>query len=74
MYEICKNIPIPPSGKRPTKYHFSEMEVNDCFFVELTERARVQSLASKKSSRGKRFSVRKTTHDGVVCVGVWRVS
>ena len=47
MYEIKKNIPIPVTPGRKTKYPFREMEIGDCIDGDLTTALAATAFALK---------------------------
>lgn len=70
MFEIEKNVPLPPKASgRGRKYPFPDMAVGDSIFIPSIHRSRSGSLASLASKWGK-FSSRKEG-DGL---RIWRVS
>lgn len=70
MIKIEKNIPIPSSSPKSSKYQFYEMEVGEsfCCSIEFEKSLRTQSYNFGTKVKRK-FSVRKT-NDGI---RVWRI-
>jgi hypothetical protein len=71
-YKIDKDVPVPE--KFTSKYPFGDMEVNDSFFVEGTDKKTMRRLIGASNWASKRYpatrySVRKV--DGGV--RVWRI-
>lgn len=84
--KIEKNIPLPRSGRGIRKgenhYPFADMEIGDCFFIELEERylnrhVIVQSSISTVARMWKNFNNKLdwqfTTRRIENKIGVWRV-
>ena len=70
MFEIEKNVPIPPPRAAHRKYNFDQMEVGDSIFVTGKSPNTVQTSARGFGERHKmRFTVRKLATG----IRVWRI-
>ena len=70
MYEIEKNVPLPPDPRgRPSKYPFSEMKPGDSIFVASKAAAARRASYLFGVRHGLEFATRKEG-DGV---RIWRI-
>lgn len=85
MIQVKKGIPVPANktlGGRPSRYPFSDMEINDCFDVAVKEgekadavlrRMRVVATGWKKrNSVACGFAVRVVEEAGQPLVRIWK--
>ncbi len=71
-FEIESEIPLPHVlFGRPAKYPWAKMKVGDSFFSPCPSVSTSVSHVNKKS--GMKFTVRKSTKDGVQGWRVWRI-
>ncbi len=79
MLKVDKGLPIPsniiPGKGGKKKYPFEEMEYGDSFFTNTPYRTIHSAVSSRHSRKDnpKRYTVRKTTENGVVGFRVWRI-
>jgi hypothetical protein len=75
MYEIEKNIPVPPPRSRST-YPFADMEIDDSFFVPCEPdavRNTERRVSASAAQYGRRHSTKYATRREEDGVRVWRV-
>lgn len=76
MFEIRKNVPVPPAGKaggRSAKYPFRNMEVGDSFEATMSD-AEAKQVQRAATSYARRNGVKFTTRRSATGVGVWRIA
>ena len=71
MFQIEKNVPIPPRREYKTKYPWDEMDVGDSFYVPNTKSGSIACGVYRASKRfeGKKFISRSEAGG----IRVWRV-
>ena len=73
-FEIESNIEIPARQGKKSKYPWSELEINQSFFVPGGNQSSLTSGGHRYGKEnGKRFKAVKTEHDGVEGIRVWRI-
>ncbi len=73
MYEIEKNVEIPPDGRGSPKYPFGKLEIGDSFFVPNKKLGSISTLVTwHKTHRGKGKNFTCRTVEGGV--RVWRIA
>ena len=72
IYELTDSIPQPPHGN--TKYPFSDMAVDQSFFVPGPNPPIRNSASNFSKKSGMKFACRVVTEDGVRGIRVWRTA
>ena len=70
MYEIDKNVPLPPFT-RGARFPYEQLEVGDSFYVE---GGKLSSICNSNYRVGKRLQAKFTARQEDSGVRVWRVS
>lgn len=74
-YKIDRDIPLSSKGSchsREKLYPFHELQVGESFAAPIEKRYYTASRTSK--IKGKKFTQRKRTEDGVVVIRTWRIA